>query len=211
LTRLPVHLPADGAVVSWTRDGTKALVMYDTGNGGGAAYVFEPASRTQAPIRLPGLLTGSAVQPQDLAEMPWSPDGKRLTLGTSDGDVVLDVETGVRRYVRDELATDLLTWSADGKALLFPAGRAVYAAPADGGPPTRLMRFAHLEPGGLQSSSDGKWISFEQYGVRDELYVVRTNGTGLHLIAPYHKRPGRLVFVARPELERVLVSRAAKR
>jgi hypothetical protein len=27
----------------------------------------------------------------------------------------------------------------------------------------------------------------------------------------YHKRPGRLVFVARPELERVLVSRAAKR
>jgi len=183
LTRLPVDLPADGAVVSWTRDGTKALVMYDTGNGAAAAYVFEPASRTRRPIHLPGLLTGSAVQPQDLSEMPWSPDGKRLALGASDGDVVLDVETGVRRYLSDELATDLLTWSADGKALLFPAGRAIYAAPAEGGPPTRLVQFAQLEPGDLQQSSDGKWISFERYGVRDELYVVRTNGTGLRLIA----------------------------
>jgi Tol biopolymer transport system component len=183
LSRLPLDLPRDGAVVSWTRDGAKALVTYATGNGGTAAFVFESASGTRRPIRLPGLLSGSAVQPQDLTEMPWSPDGKRLALGTDDGDLVLDVKTGVRRYVRDELATDLLTWSADGKALLFPAGRAVYAAPADGDPPTRLMRFAHLEPGDLQQSSDGKWISFERYGARDELYVVRMNGTGLRMIA----------------------------
>jgi Tol biopolymer transport system component len=115
--------------------------------------------------------------------MPWSPDGKRLLLGTGHGDVVLEVKTGVRRYVRDELATDLLAWSADGKSLLFLADRDVYAAPADGGPPTRLMRLAQLEPGDLRQSSDGKWISFERYGARDELYVVRTNGTGLHLIA----------------------------
>jgi len=183
LTRLPVVLPPDGADVSWTRDGTKALVMYDTGSGGVAAYVFEPASRTRRPIRLPGLdLTGSN-QVGDLGEMPWSPDGERLVLATSGGDVVLDVKTGVRRHVRDELNSDLLTWSADGKAVLFPAGGDVYAAPADGGPPRRLMRLAHLEPGYLQPSSDGKWISFEQYGDRDELYVVRTNGTGLHLIA----------------------------
>ncbi len=180
LTRLPVDLPADGAVVSWMRDGTKALVMFDTRNGGTAAYVFEPVSRRRRLIRLPGLFRGSNVQPEDLTEMPWSPDGKRLALGTDNGDVVFDVDTGVRRYIRDELATDLLTWSADGKALLFPDGRAVYAASADGGPPTRLMQFAHLEPAGLQSSSDGKWISFED---RDELYVVRTNGTGLRPIA----------------------------
>ncbi|TML13087.1 MAG: hypothetical protein E6G33_12585 [Actinobacteria bacterium] len=174
LTRLRLHLPADGADVSWTRDGTKALVMYGTGSGDALASVFEPASRTRRSIRLRGLDAAS--------ETPWSPDGKRLVLATKDGDVVVDVETGVRRYVRDELNTDLLTWSADGKALLFPAGRAIYAAPANGGPPTRLMRLAHLEPVGLQPSSDGKWISFEHYGVRDELYVVRRNGTGVRLI-----------------------------
>jgi Tol biopolymer transport system component len=183
LARLPLELPADSAVVSWTRDGTKALVMYDRGNGDAVAYVFDPASGTQEPIRVPGVQQASAVQPQDLTGMPWSPDGKRLLLGTSAGDIVLDLKTGVHQYVRDELATDLLTWSADGKSVLFPSDRDVYAAPADGGPPTRLMGIAQFEPGDLRQSSDGKWISFERYGGRDDLYVVRTNGTGLRMIA----------------------------
>jgi Tol biopolymer transport system component len=189
LTRLPLDLPVDGADVFWTQDGSKALVTY---GDGAVASVFEPASRTRRSIRLPGLNVAS--------DMPWSPDGKRLVLATKERDVVVDVETGVRRYVRDELNTDLVTWSADGKALLFPLGRAVYAAPADGGPPRRLMRLAQLEPVGLQLSSDGKWISFEHYGVRDELYVVRTNGTGLRLIgeaesSSWSPTGERLVFV----------------
>lgn len=183
VTRLPLDLPEYGAVVSWTRDGTKALAMYDRNNGRSVAYVFEPASGTRQAIRLPGLQTSSAVQPQDLSVQPWSPDGTKLLLGTAVGDVVFDVKTGVRRYVSDELTTDLLTWSADGKSVLFPAGRDVYAAPADGGPATRLMRLA-FEPGDLHQSSDGKWLSFERYGARDKLYVVRSNGTHLHLIAP---------------------------
>jgi WD40-like Beta Propeller Repeat len=182
LTRLPVRLPADGAVVSWTRDGTKALVTYDTGNGGAAGYVYEPAAGTRRVLRLPGLLGGSAVLAEDLTLMPWSPDGTRLLLGTDTGDVVLDVETGVYQFVRDERATDLLTWSADGKSALFPAGRDIYAAPADGRPATRLMRLP-FEPGALEQSADAKWLSFERYGARDTVYVVRTDGTGLHPIA----------------------------
>src|SRR4051812_8943240 len=64
----------------------------------------------------------------------------------------------------------------------FPAGNDVVAAPADGGPATHLMQLP-FEPSDLQSSSDGKWISFEHYDQDDSLYVVRTNGTGLRLVA----------------------------
>jgi dipeptidyl aminopeptidase/acylaminoacyl peptidase len=126
LTRLPLDLPRDGADVFWTRDGTKALVMYFTGSGGAAAYVFDAASRTRRSIRLPGLETGSA-QPQ-LSFMPWSPDGRRLVLATRDGDLVLDVKTGVRRHVQDELATDLLAWSPDGRRILYRRNDLGYGA-----------------------------------------------------------------------------------
>ena len=183
LTRLPLDLSPEASAVYWTRDGTKALVLSERGSGPVAVSVFEPASGTRRRIELPGLdLTGSN-QAGDLTETPWSPDGKRIVLATNHGDVVLDMKTGMRWHVKDELADGLLTWSGDGKALLFPAGHSVFAAPADGGPPKRLVRFARLEPGALQASSDGKWISFLQYGRRADLYVIRTNGTGVHLLA----------------------------
>jgi hypothetical protein len=183
VTRLPVDLPIYGGVVDWTRDGTKALVMYDKGNGS-IAYVFEAATGVKRAIRLPGLQTGSSVLGEDLTVAPWSPDGKRLLLATAFGNVALDVKTGEPWYLRDEQATDLLSWSADGTSVLFSAGDSVYAAPADGGLPKRLMRLPGFDPGELRQSSDGKWISFQRYGgALDELYVVRMNGTGLRLVA----------------------------
>jgi Tol biopolymer transport system component len=175
-TRLRLDIPADGANVFWSRDGTKALVMDDTGSGGVVASVVEPASHARRKIRLPGL--------DQASDSPWSPDGKRLVLATNEGDVVMDVKTGRRRQVRDERASDSVAWSGDGKRLLFPAGHDVFAAPAGGGPPVRLMRLPHRQPAGLQSSSDGRWISFEEFGAaRTRLYAVRSNGTGLRLIS----------------------------
>ncbi|TMK71864.1 MAG: hypothetical protein E6G50_04995, partial [Actinobacteria bacterium] len=151
LSRIPLGLPYDGADVEWSPDGTKALVMYDSGSGNSLAWVFDAVRRTQRRIRLRKLDT--------ISFMPWSPDGKRLALGTSNGDVVLDVETRTLHRLQDELADDLLTWSPDGKRLLFSSGHDLYTAPADGGPPTHVMRIRR-EPGDLQWSFDGRWISF---------------------------------------------------
>jgi Tol biopolymer transport system component len=180
MTRLPVDLPPDGADVAWTRDGTKALVAYDTGSGRTVAFVLEPASHTRRPIRLPGLYW--------VSDMPWSPDDTRLVLGTSDGEVVFDVKTGARHLIDAANADQLLTWSGDGTQLLFTSDHDVYAAPADGGSARDVV--ALTRPGvvglfGLQSSSDGKWISFLANGETRTigLYAVRSNGTGLRLIA----------------------------
>jgi WD40-like Beta Propeller Repeat len=180
VTKLAVDLPADGADIAWTRDGTKALVEYDTGTGGTVAYVFEPTSHTRRAIQLRGLYW--------ISDMPWSPDGTRLVLGTGNGDVVLDVKDGNRQPIDTANADQLVTWSGDGEQLLFTSGLGVYAAPAAGGSARAIVALARrgvVGLFGLQSSADGKWISFIANGETRTvgLYAVRSNGTGLRLIA----------------------------
>jgi hypothetical protein len=171
LRRIPFPLPFDGADVEWNAEGTKALVMYASGGGSSLAWMFDAARRTRRRVRIPGLDTAS--------QTAWSPDGKRLVLATSNGDVVLDVETRKIQRLQDALADDLVTWSPDGKRLLFSSGHDLYTAPADGGPPTHLMHVSR-EPGDPEWSADGKWISFFD----DALYAVRSDGTGLRRIDP---------------------------
>jgi Tol biopolymer transport system component len=188
MTKLPLDLPPYGASVFWTRDGTKAFVLDDTGSRVVAAYLFEPASRTRRPIRLRGFHLTGTNQVGDLSDMPWAPDGKRLLLATDKGDVVLDVETGARHVIDDSSADGPVAWSGDGKNLLFAFNLDVYAAPADGGPARLVVQLAR--PGvvsayGPQSSSDGKWIAVvaNTESGASALYAVRSNGTGLRLVA----------------------------
>jgi len=180
MTKLRLGLPQNGADVAWTRDGTKAVVAYDTGSGETVAFVYESTSHTRRPIRLSGLSW--------ISDTPWSPDGRRLVLGTSDGAVVFDVKTGAHQVIDAASADELLTWSGDGKRLLFTGGDEIYAAPAGGGPERGIVAFTR--PGvvglfGLQSSADGKWISFLANGETRTvgLYAVRSNGSGLRLVA----------------------------
>ena len=178
MTKLPLDIPSDGADVSWTRDGRKALVMYADAY---VAYVYEPMSGTRRKIPLAGSY--------GVSDMPWSPDGKRLVLSTNKGDVVvLDVATGVRQRIDATEEDAPLAWSADGKRLFFTVDRDVYAAPVDGRPAWLISRLARPEVVGLfdpQSSSDGKWIAFVADGVNQfvGLYAVRSDGAELHLIA----------------------------
>lgn len=188
MTRLPLDLPPYGASVFWTRDGAKAFVLDDTGSRVAAAYLFEPASGKRRPLRLRGLRLTGTNQVGDLTDMPWSPDGKRLLVATNRGDVVLDVETGARHVIDDSSADGPVAWSGDGKDLLFPFNLDVYAAPADGGSARLVARLAR--PGvdsayGPQSSADGKWIAVvaSTESGASALYAVRSNGTGLHLVA----------------------------
>jgi Tol biopolymer transport system component len=178
MTKLPLDIPSDGADVSWTRDGRKALVIYADSY---VAYVYEPTSGIRRKIPLAGSY--------GVSDMPWSPDGKRLVLSTNKGNVVvLDVATGVRQPIDATEEDAPLAWSSDGKRLLFTVDRDVYAAPVDGRPAWLISRLARPEVVGLfepQPSSDGKWIAFVADGVNQfvGLYAVRSDGADLHLIA----------------------------
>jgi Tol biopolymer transport system component len=178
LTRLRLTLPPSGADVAWTRDGKRALVTYDTLDGRGA-FVFEPADGKRLPISVPQLGRSRHGRIRDVSETPWSPDGKRLVLGTNRWDVAIDVMTGARTHLRDDGVTGLVSWSSDGKELLFPSRVFVYAAPADGGPPRRLSQFGTVWLRAVQASPDGKWLAFARYGYRGELLVARLDGSGL--------------------------------
>ncbi len=158
----------------WTRDGKRGLVMDTLCSN--CPIVLEPAKHSRRNLRLSDA--------EQISDMPWSPDGTRLVLGTPEADIVLEVDTGVRYALSDRGADDYLTWSPDGKRLLYASGRDLYTAPADGGPATRLLRLAGAhEPLYLEWSSDGKWISFMDPGAfKNRLYVVRADGTGQHLL-----------------------------
>jgi hypothetical protein len=176
LVRLPPGWAPYGTSVAWARDGTRALVIGDKG-----AYVFDPASGARQRIRIPRL------DPGETAATPWSPDGDRLLLSTDAGDVVLDVETG--RWHAIATAGDLgepAEWSGDGKDVLFANGVGLSAAPIDGRPARTIAKLGMnvesvYDP---MSSSDGRWFSFgANEGLREVLYVVRSDGTHLHRIA----------------------------
>jgi Tol biopolymer transport system component len=170
LTRLP-RWESFGV---WTRDGRRAVVMDTLCSN--CPVVIDRAGHTRRNLRLPDV--------EQISDMPWSPDGTRLVLGTPEGDIVIEVETGVRFALSDQRADDYLTWSPDGKRLLFSSGRDLYTVPADGGPPTRLLRLAGVHDlSRLEWSSDGSWISFMEFGAfRNRLSVVRSNGKDQHLL-----------------------------
>jgi Tol biopolymer transport system component len=182
LTRLRLKLPPSGADVAWTRDGTRALVTYDTLDGR-AAFVFEPADGKRVPISVPQLGLSQHGRIRDVSETPWSPDGKRLVLGTNRWDVAIDMTTGARSHLSDDGATGLLSWSPDGKEVFFPVRVLLYAAPADGGAAKRLSQLGTVWLRGVQASPNGKWLAFARYGYRAELHVVHPDGSGLRWIS----------------------------
>ena len=176
LTKL-LDLSAE-AEVTWTRDGTKALVLAYPSD---EKYVFTPATGARRTIRLPGLASDNVPS--------WSPDDKRLAFATDHGDVVaLDVTSGVRHRIAEGSNGFAVVWSLDGKRVLFigDSNDALYTVPARGGKRMRLLRLPRdVYPGALlRWSADGKWISlFDADYFPATLNVVRADGTGLRLIA----------------------------
>jgi WD40 repeat protein len=175
LVRLPPGTAPYGTAVAWSPDGTKALVAGDK-----SAYVVDRASGVRRQIRIPRL------DPGDTGAAPWSPDGARLLLSTDAGNVVLDVKTGGWHAIAtpDEPGEPAV-WSGDGKQLVFTSGVDLGAAPVDGRPARTIVAVRNVESVyDPMSSADGKWFSFgANEGLREGLYIVRSDGTDLHRIA----------------------------
>src|SRR6266566_671332 len=177
LVRLPPGTAPYGTSVAWSPDGRKALVVGDKG-----AYVLDAASGARRRIRVPRL------DPGETSVTPWSPDGKRLLLSTNTGNVVLDVESSSWHPISTVAdPAEPADWSGDGKDVLFTNGLGLYAAPVDGRPATIIAKVSvpHVvSVYDAMSAADGKWFSFgANEGMREGLYLVRSDGTRLHRIA----------------------------
>src|SRR5205085_6076259 len=115
------------------------------------------------------------------------PDGERLLLAKDVGAVVFDVATGAWHAIATSNdATEPAEWSGDGKDVLFTSGVGLYAAPVDGRPARTIVEVSAPHVSSVydpMSSSDGRWFSFgADVGLREGLYVVRSDGTHLHRI-----------------------------
>jgi Tol biopolymer transport system component len=125
----------------------------------------------------------------------WSPDGRTIVFestlsGTYSVYSINADGSDLKRLTADSVNNEQPRWSPDGKRIVFSSDRAghldLYVMNADGSNQTRLTT---TSGGGYYQSSfspDGKWIVFQgrpdNREVRDRVYVVASDGTGLHQI-----------------------------
>jgi Tol biopolymer transport system component len=119
----------------------------------------------------------------------WSPDGTRIAFHRrARGIYVVESDgTSARRVARDapEHAYASISWSPDGRELVYGTTDGVFVVPADGSREPELVPMP-LDPigpgpyppgfGQASWSPDGSYIAFDFSG---RVYVVRPDGTGL--------------------------------
>ena len=127
----------------------------------------------------------------------WSPDGRTIVFeSTLSGKYSIYAITAdglnLTRLTADTSNNEQPTWSPDGKRIVFSSDRHggyldIYVMNGEGSGVTRLTS---MGSGGFYQSSfspDAKWIVFQGRGdtreVRDRVYVVRSDGSGLRLLS----------------------------
>lgn len=137
----------------------------------------------------------------------WSPDGSRLVFATWEGIWLMDangrhsvrVATGGRPYWTGVKPNRRLfypratnfgspTWSPDGRTIAYTAfqgveNRDVFVMDAEGGNQHRLKQTPYFE-GEVDWSPAGGWLAFDSGSWVSDVYVMRTNGTGLRNVTP---------------------------
>ncbi len=158
--------------------GTKLLVVVP-GEVTDHAFLLDVAGGKRTPVRVPHLYGVS------LPAQPWAPDGRRLLLmhgADTTHALIYTVATG-REVGLGVADYDTPVWSGDGKSVIFGDHHSVYTIPERGGRRKVVARFSHLVPSNVQSSADGKWISFVDETARPRMYVSRADGSRSHAVA----------------------------
>ena len=205
-------LSPDGRAVAYHsfRTGTRDIEVKPLDGGPAEMVTSSPAQEHQAVFSRDGALTfwdfdakkyGAYIVRRDAAgrwgkpvlryprgEFPhWSPDGKLLTLGTTDGRLWnVPADSGPARPVYVPSAGDpmpeMVTWDPDGRTIYFKShdaqGRAmIWSIPAAGGRPRLLVRFTDLaRPSNRpQFATDGKRFYFAVEDRQSDVWVAEVS------------------------------------
>jgi TolB protein len=144
-----------------------------TRDGADAVYVMRPDG---ADVRL---VWRGSTGPTDVA---WFPDGSKLAVSTGRSIWVVNADgTDPVRVAR--VGASSLSWSADGRRIAFTSKDDVWLMNADGSGMRRLMRTPKLSEGNVDWKPTGGWLAFDSGGWVPFVYVMRTDGSGLHRAA----------------------------
>jgi Tol biopolymer transport system component len=187
----PRDLTKDGDAVqpAWSPDGR--WIAYWGLHGGGQRDIFTiAADGSSGPV---AVTNDAAID----CDPVWSPDGTSLYFASERGGamnvwrVAVDGRTGGPRGQPEPVTTPArfagsLSLSKDGGQMLYVSGekRSVIQSaeldPATGAlrAPARPVLHASRVIYSQDLSPDGQWIAFTNQGVREDLYVVRRDGTG---------------------------------
>jgi Tol biopolymer transport system component len=107
----------------------------------------------------------------------WSPDGHWIALSMNHRLAVINPDSENRRMIERRVVAGPAFWSTNGRKLIFSTKQALWAVRPDG---SGLRKLASVQINWLQMSRDGLKFAIEAPG--GLLYVVDSNGTGLHQI-----------------------------
>ena len=116
---------------------------------------------------------------EQIAGAPWSPDGHRLALlarpSGADDIYVVDADgERLRQLTENDGDHYSVSWSPDGRRLLYETGSGVYVMNADGSEPQRLAENA----GQPVWSPDGARIAYISLaGPSPDIYTMKADGT----------------------------------
>ena len=173
---------AQGVPLAISPDGTRAAVTVQSGAGGpSAVWIYDLVRGVANP------LTSASGADSSFGPV-WSPDGKQIVYGSTDGSVYVKASDGsseakaILASTPNVLPTD---WSRDGKTILFRVQNPktgsldLWVVPADGSGAPRAFLATPAEENLGRFSPDGRWLSFmgDESG-RRELYVVPYPGPG---------------------------------
>ena len=165
-------------------------------------------------------------EPIDRAGVAWSPDGTKLVVATWKGIWLMDTNGrnrvrvatagGSPYFIGEKPSRKLFspratnfgspTWSPDGRSIAFTAfqgveNRDVWVMKADGSDHHRLKKTPFFE-GKVDWSPVGGRLVFDSGSWVSNVYVMKTNGTGLHLLTgggwPAWSTDGQKIVFSRP-------------
>ena len=163
-------------------DGTRAAVTIQSGAGGpSSVWIYDLVRGVANPVT-------TASGTESTFGPVWSPDGKQIAYGTTEGTLTVKAADGSSEPKAIVTQTPNLvanSWSPDGRTIAFRVQNPktgsldIWIVAADGSSPAQPFLATPAEEQNARFSPNGRWMSFtsDESG-RRELYVAPYPGPG---------------------------------